>query len=78
MSVLPPRDSGQWITPPPASDGSDIWSSVEYSSSTDTDHELARMLAALDELGSGVGGRQQRAHASSLGLRAASTSRWAV
>jgi hypothetical protein len=32
----PSPDSGRWVTPPPVDTGSDIWSSDEYSASTES------------------------------------------
>lgn len=36
MSAVPPSDAGRWVTPPPLSDGADVWSSEQYTSTVDS------------------------------------------
>jgi hypothetical protein len=47
MSALPP-DSGRWVTPPPMDDGSEIWSSDQYSASTASRYMLPVSFSYAD------------------------------
>ena len=64
MSALPPAGTGQWITPPPVNDGSDVWSGAEYSSARGTDQGPGELFSQAD-YGSHLGSLNKTAYRAS-------------